>query len=172
MIQTLSSIAAQCDGVRCDMAMLVLNQIFERTWGSRAAQRPPTEYWDDVIPAIKRAHPGFCFIAEAYWDLEWDLQQRGFDFCYDKRLYDRLEHDEAENIRLHLCADLAYQDKLLRFLENHDEPRAATVFSSAKQQAAAATTFTLPGARLFHEGQFEGLGQRYRYFWPGDPKSP
>ena len=33
VIETVSGIAAQCDGVRCDMAMLLLNQIFERTWG-------------------------------------------------------------------------------------------------------------------------------------------
>ena len=129
VIETLSSIAAQCDGVRCDMAMLLLNAIFERTWGGRAGRRPATEYWGDVIPAIKKAHPDFIFIAEAYWDLEWELQQQGFDFCYDKRLYDRLEHDNAESVRLHLCADLAYQEKLFRFIENHDEPRAAATFS-------------------------------------------
>ena len=91
-----------------------LNAIFERTWGGRAGQKPTTEYWDDVIRAIKQKHPDFLFIAEAYWDLEWELQQKGFDFCYDKRLYDRLEHDTAETVRLHLCADLAYQEKLLR----------------------------------------------------------
>jgi Alpha amylase, catalytic domain len=171
-IETVSSIAAQCDGVRCDMAMLVLNQIFERTWGSRAAQRPPTEYWGDVIPAVKRANPHFCFIAEAYWDLEWELQQQGFDFCYDKRHYDRLEHDNAESIRLHLCADPAYQDKLFRFLENHDEPRAATAFSPAKHRTAAVAISTLPGARLFHEGQFEGRKVRVPVFLARRPAEP
>ena len=164
VIETVSSIAAQCDGVRCDMAMLLLNQIFERTWGSRAGQRPLTEYWDDVITAVKKAHPSACFIAEAYWDLEWELQQHGFDFCYDKRLYDRLEHENAESVRLHLCADLGYQQKLLRFIENHDEPRAAAAFFPAKEQAAAVTTSTLPGARLFHEGQFEGRRVRLPVF--------
>jgi len=166
VIETVSSIASQCDGLRCDMAMLLLNQIFERTWGSRAGQRPSTEYWGDVVPAIKKEHPDFRFIAEAYWDLEWELQQRGFDFCYDKRLYDRLEHENAESVRLHLCADLGYQEKLLRFLENHDEPRAAAAFPAAKEKAAAVTVSTLPGARLFHEGQFEGVG--YRSFWEDD----
>jgi hypothetical protein len=29
-------------------------------------------------------------MAEVYWDMEWTLQQQGFDYCYDKRLYDRL----------------------------------------------------------------------------------
>jgi hypothetical protein len=164
IIETVSSIVAQCDGVRCDMAMLLLNQIFERTWGSRAGQRPPSEYWDDVIPAVKRAHPDVRFIAEAYWDLEWELQQHGFDFCYDKRLYDRLEHENAESVRLHLCAGLDYQRKLLRFLENHDEPRAAATFFRAKEQAAAVTISTLPGARLFHEGQFEGRKVRLPVF--------
>jgi Alpha amylase, catalytic domain len=156
VIQTIASIAEQCDGIRCDMAMLMLNPIFERTWGGRAGPPPTTEYWVDVISAIKRRYPGFLFIAEAYWDLEWQLQQEGFDFCYDKTLYDRMEHGNAESIRLHLCADLVYQRKLLRFIENHDEPRAAATFPPAKERAAALTIATIPGMRLFHEGQFEG----------------
>lgn len=156
VIQTINDIAGQCDGIRCDMAMLLMNSIFERTWGGRAGRRPPAEYWVDVISAVKKAYPAFLFIAEAYWDLEWELQQQGFDFCYDKRLYDRLAHDNAESVGLHLLADLGYQGKLLRFIENHDEPRAAAAFSAVKQRAAAVTIATLPGARLFHEGQFEG----------------
>jgi hypothetical protein len=156
VIETISIIAQQCDGMRCDMAMLLLNSIFERTWGGRAGQRPSTEYWADIISTIKSKYPGFLFIAEAYWELEWELQQQGFDFCYDKKLYDRMEHSNAESVRLHLCADLGYQGKLLRFIENHDEPRAAATFSSAKQRAVAVTTATLPGTKLFHEGQFEG----------------
>ena len=132
VIETISTIAGQCDGIRCDMAMLLLNTIFERTWSTRAGQRPASEYWVDVIPAIKQAHPGFLFIAEAYWGLEWELHQQGFDICYDKTLYDRLEHNNPESVRLHLCADLAYQQKLLRFIENHDEPRAAAAFSPEK----------------------------------------
>jgi hypothetical protein len=138
------------------MAMLLINRIFKRTWGGRAGPRPATEYWVDLISAVKKAHPTLLFIAEAYWDLEWELQQQGFDFCYDKRLYDRMEHGSAESVRLHLCAEPAYQQKLLRFIENHDEPRAAAAFSPAKERCAAVTVATLPGARLFHEGQFEG----------------
>jgi hypothetical protein len=170
--ETISSIAGQCDGIRCDMAMLLLNAIFERTWGGRAGQRPATEYWVDVITAIKKAHRGFIFAAEAYWDLEWELQQQGFDFCYDKKLFDRLEHGIAENVRLHLCADLAYQKKLLRFIENHDEPRAAATFSPLKVRAAAVTMSTLPGARLFHEGQFEGRKIRPPVFLGRRPHEP
>ena len=164
VVETLSSIAQQCDGVRCDMAMLVLNSIFERTWNGGAGPKPATEYWADVISSVKEAHPGFLFIAEAYWNLEWELQQQGFDFCYDKTLYDRLEHAAAENIRLHLCADLTYQSKLLRFIENHDEPRAAATFSRAKECAVALVAATLPGTKLFHEGQLEGRKVRLPVF--------
>ena len=163
-METVESIAAQCDGIRCDMAMLLLNRIFERTWGRRAGPPPATEYWPNLISAIKKRHPAFLFIAEAYWDLEWELQQQGFDFCYDKKLYDRLERGDAESIRLHLCADLAYQAKLLRFIENHDEPRAAATFAPAKERAAAVIAATLPGVRLFHEGQLEGRKTRLPVF--------
>jgi hypothetical protein len=172
VIQTISTIAQQCDGIRCDMAMLMLNQIFERTWSLRAGPCPATEYWVDVISATKKKDPDFRFIAEAYWDLEWELQQKGFDFCYDKKLYDRLEHSYAESVRLHLCADLSYQSKLLRFIENHDEPRAAATFSLGEQRALALTVATLPGMRLFHEGQFEGRKLRLPVFLSRRPNEP
>ena len=156
VIETVSGVADQCDGIRCDMAMLLLSSIFERTWGGRAGPRPDDEYWSEVIGAVRKGHPDFLFVAEAYWDLEWELQQQGFDYCYDKRLYDRLIYDSAENIRLHLMADRIYQSKLVRFIENHDEPRAASTFSPDKSRAAAVTIATVPGAKLFHQGQFEG----------------
>jgi hypothetical protein len=169
---TLSEIADQCDGVRCDMAMLLLNAVFGRTWGHRAGQKPATEYWTDIIPSTKHGHPDFLFIAEAYWDLEWELQQLGFDFCYDKKLYDRLEHDTAVNVRLHLCAEAAYQNKLVRFIENHDEPRAAAAFPPGKAQTVAIASSTLPGARLFHEGQLDGRRVRLPVFLARRPDEP
>jgi hypothetical protein len=164
VIATLSDIAGQSDGVRCDMAMLMLNNIFERTWGARAGAKPVNDYWTTIIPAIKAKWPEFRFIAEAYWDLEWELQQQGFDYCYDKKLYDRMEHGPAENVRLHLCADLAYQQGMVRFIENHDEPRAAATFPDGKGRAAAVAILTLTGAKLLHEGQFEGRKVRLPVF--------
>lgn len=172
VIRTISSIAQQCDGIRCDMAMLMLNPVFERTWGARAGHRPSTEYWVEIISTIKKKYPNLLFVAEAYWDLEWELQQQGFDSCYDKKLYDRLEHSSANDVRLHLCADLAYQNKLLRFIENHDEPRAAATFSVAKQKAAALTIATLPGIKMFHEGEFEGRRVRPPVFLSRRPDEP
>jgi hypothetical protein len=172
VIETLSAIAAQCDGIRCDMSMLMLNNIFERTWGPRAGPKPADDYWTMAIQAIKGKHPEFRFIAEAYWDLEWELQQQGFDYCYDKKLYDRMEHADPENVHQHLLADLSYQEKMVRFLENHDEPRAAASFGREKGCAAAVAILTLMGATLLHEGQFEGRRVRLPVFLGRRPEEP
>ncbi len=170
--ETVQHIAEQCDCVRCDMAMLMISDIFERTWGSRAGQKPADDYWPFLIPAVRSRHPEFRFIAEAYWDLEWALQQQGFDYCYDKKLYDRMEHGDAESVRQHLLADMTYQQRLVRFLENHDEPRAAASFPAEKTRAAAVLVVALPGAKLFHEGQFEGRKVRLPVFLGRRPVEP
>ena len=148
-------IAGQCDGVRCDMAMLVLPDVFERTWGRRAPL-----FWPDTTKAVRERTPGFCFMAEVYWDLEWTMQQQGFDYAYDKRLYDRLREGHAKPVREHLLAGLDFQDKVARFMENHDEPRAAGTFAPLMYQAAAVVTYLTPGLRFFHQGQFEGRRKR------------
>lgn len=155
LIAELLKIAGQCDGVRCDMAMLVLPDVFERTWGRR-----PQPFWPRATRQVRERAPDFCFMAEVYWDLEWTLQQQGFDYAYDKRLYDRLREGHARPVREHFHAGLDYQDKLARFLENHDEPRAAATFTPEIQQAAAVVTFLSPGLRFFHQGQFEGRRKR------------
>jgi hypothetical protein len=155
MIGELLKIADQCDGVRCDMAMLVLPDVFERTWGQRAPL-----FWPTATERVRKRVPGFLFMAEVYWDLEWTLQQQGFDCTYDKRLYDRLRERHARPVREHFHAGLDYQDKLARFLENHDEPRAAATFPADVHKAAAAITFLSPGLRFFHEGQFQGRMKR------------
>lgn len=155
MIGELTRIAGQCDGVRCDMAMLVLPEVFERTWGIAAEP-----FWPNATASVRQQHPEFCFMAEVYWDLEWTLQHQGFDFTYDKRLYDRLRDGHARPVREHFFAGLDYQDKLARFLENHDEPRAAATFSPGVHEAAALLSYLSPGLRFFHQGQFEGRTKR------------
>ncbi len=155
MIGELRKIAGQCDGVRCDMAMLVLPDVFERTWG--ISSQP---FWPRATHCVREKHPDFCFMAEVYWNLEWTLQQQGFDYTYDKRLYDRLREGHARPVREHLYAGLDYQNKMARFLENHDEPRAAAAFPHGMHEAAAVITFLAPGLRFFHQGQFEGRTKR------------
>ena len=149
------AVADLCDGVRCDMAMLILPEVFQRTWGIAI-----DGFWPEAIAVAQRSVPGFTFMAEVYWDLEWTLLQQGFDHAYDKRLYDRLCERNARGIRDHLAADLDYQRRLARFLENHDEPRAAAVFRPGEQEAAAVITYLAPGLRFFHDGQFEGRKRR------------
>ncbi len=155
LLGELQRIATQCDGVRCDMAMLVLPEIFERTWGV-----PASPFWPRATTTVHAQNPGFLFMAEVYWDLEWTLQQQGFDYTYDKRLYDRLVKSEARPAREHLLAGLDFQDRLARFLENHDEPRAAAAFPPDVHRAAAVVTFLAPGLRFFHQGQREGKRMR------------
>ncbi len=155
MIGELVRIAGQCDGVRCDMAMLVLPDVFERTWGIRADL-----FWSKATEFVRRKYPNFQFMAEVYWDLEWTMQQQGFDYAYDKRLYDRLREGHARPVREHFHAGLDYQNRLARFLENHDEPRATATFAPGVHEAAAVITFLSPGLRFFHQGQLEGRRKR------------
>ncbi|GAA3865574.1 hypothetical protein GCM10022243_34620 [Saccharothrix violaceirubra] len=154
--ETLTTIADQCDGIRCDMAMLPTNGVFARTWHGRTGPAPAAEFWPSILDTVRARQPGTVFIAEAYWDMEWTLQHQGFDFCYDKRLYDRLIGLNPGAVRDHLDADPDYQARLLRFLENHDEPRAASRLPVDAERAAAVVVATLPGATLWHEGQYEG----------------
>jgi hypothetical protein len=180
MTDTLLQIGELCDGVRCDMAMLVLPDVIARTHGHRSqpingSAPVDTSFWPEATARVRRDHPGFVFMAEVYWDLEWELQQQGFDYTYDKRLYDRLRSQNAEPVRRHLWADMEFQRKSVRFLENHDEPRAAATFPDRVHQAAGVVTFLVPGLRFFHEGQLEGrkshvsmhLGRR-----PVEPTNP
>jgi len=167
MMGELVKIAGQCDGVRCDMAMLVLPEVFARTWG---IQSEP--FWPRVTQRVREEVPGFLFMAEVYWDMEWTLQQQGFDYTYDKRLYDRLREGHAKPVREHFYAGLDYQNKMARFLENHDEPRAAATFSPEMYDAAAVLTFLSPGLRFFHQGQFEGRKKRISPHLVRAPEEP
>lgn len=167
MADELKRIATQCDGVRCDMAMLILPEVFERTWG-----RPALPFWQETIASVKADHPEFCFLAEVYWDMEWTLQQLGFDYCYDKRLYDRLRDGHVQGVRDHFLGTPEYQSKLARFLENHDEQRAAVVFGDLRQRAAALLTYLSPGLKFFHDGQLEGRRKRISPHLVRRPQEP
>lgn len=167
LTRELIHISDRCDGVRCDMAMLIVPEVFERTWGIKAAP-----FWPRAILRVRDHHPGFIFMAEVYWDMEWELQQLGFDYTYDKRLYDRLRDGHAAPIHGHFCAGLDFQEKLARFLENHDEPRAAATFAADAHEAAAVLTYLSPGLRFFHQGQLEGRLKRISPHLVRAPQEP
>ena len=179
MIELLQSVAMHCDGVRCDMAMLLLNEVFAQTWANFPSPSTalPSEFWPDAIQSVKRSQPDFLFLAEVYWDLEARLQSLGFDYTYDKRLYDYLVYRNPAEVQRHLSSvtpDFVRQSA--HFLENHDEPRIASILSLPEHRAAALLTAGLPGLCLLHEGQLAGARARTpvhlarRPHEPGEPE--
>jgi hypothetical protein len=156
-VETLLSIAELADGVRCDMAMLMMNEIFVRTWGWLGLNHAPNaDFWTSIIPQVKAQHPNFLFIAETYWNMEYALLQQGFDYTYDKTMYDRLLEGDTNAIYKHLNADYNFLRRQIRFIENHDEKRANDTFGLERSRAAAILICTTPGATLLHDGQFTG----------------
>ncbi len=154
VIAELGSISQFCDGVRCDMAMLLLNDTFAITWKNLLQQwkKPEREFWPQAVEAL----PGFLWMAECYSDTEWQMQSFGFDFTYDKVFLDRLRDRDIEGFRLHLRgASPDFRSHSARFLENHDEARSAKVFAD-RLPSVAVLMATAPGLHFFHEGQFDG----------------
>ncbi|MGI6680478.1 MAG: alpha-amylase family glycosyl hydrolase [Bdellovibrionota bacterium] len=160
MKDILKGLCLVADGVRCDMAMLAVNKVFKKTWGEvLKAQNIKTlsgEFWQEAIAEVKKESPSFIFIAEVYWDMEWEMQQLGFDYTYDKRLLDRITHSNANDIRDHLKAQISYQKKLVRFIENHDEKRSIASLGKEKAKMGAIIISTILGMRFYYDGQFEG----------------
>ena len=168
MIGELLKIAGQCDGVRCDMAMLVLPDVFERTWGRRAAP-----FWPTATRRVRERVPGFCFMAEVYWDLEWTLQQQGFDYAYDKRLYDRLREGHAPARCASTCTPgsttRTSSPASWRTTTSRGRPRRSR---PDVHEAAAVITFLSPGLRFFHQGSSRGGGSASRRTWSARPEEP
>lgn len=161
MTEKLLQVASMCDGVRCDMAMLSLNKVQRDTWWEFiGGELPREEFWTQALNAVRADYPEFVFIAEVYWGLEWDIQELGFDYTYDKVLYDRLRFANADSIRGHLRAEHLFQMRSLRFIANHDEEEPLKAFGREKSLAAATIIATLPGARLFHLFQLLGRPER------------
>jgi hypothetical protein len=175
MHASLCQVAARCDGVRCDMAMLVTREVFRRTWGGEF-EPPDAEFWPGAIQDVKRRHPDFLTIAEVYgWgmNLEYELQQQGFDYTYDKTLYDRVLGTDVNALLDHVRGGrLEFQQHLVRFIENHDEERVMARVGQPHSQAAATVALTLPGMRLLHEGQLEGWRTRLPVELGRRPREP
>ncbi len=153
----LQMLARLSDGVRCDMAMLILPQFFGKTWQNLISNNAHLEsFWKTAIPATKQINADFIFIAEAYWDTQWELQQMGFDYTYDKKLLDLLKSRAMQDIKKHLSGDSDYQNKCVRFIENHDEDRSLLELGESRSRMAAVLMSTIPGMKLFYDGQWQG----------------
>lgn len=153
-IETLRMIASHCDGVRCDMAMLHLSDIFEKIWAPflRGAKPMPREFWADVHEQV----PQLILLAESYWGTEGRLLDLGFSFVYDKGFYDSVRDINAPAVHGALAAPLSYQNRTARFLENHDEHRAVEVFGKDRIVSVGTLMGTVPGMRFYHQGELEG----------------
>jgi Alpha amylase, catalytic domain len=153
-LDDLRMIAKHCDGVRCDMAMLQLNDIFAKIWARLVplSQAPSTEFWAEAKAAV----PHLTLLAESYWGTEERLLSLGFSFAYDKELYDAVRDAAVGRIRGRLGFPVGIQSCLARFLENHDEARCAVTFGGRRLQALATLMSTLPGMRFYHHGELEG----------------
>lgn len=161
MLQNLLKVASLCDGVRCDMAMLSLNKVHRDTWWEFiGGNLPKEEFWSEALKQVQEKYPEFTFIAEVYWGLEWEIQEMGFDYTYDKVLYDRLRFSNPENIKAHLGAEHLFQMRSIRFTANHDEEESLKAFGREKSLAAATIVATLPGARMIHLFQMMGRPAR------------
>ncbi|WP_322113696.1 alpha-amylase family protein [Leptospira limi] len=151
-IQILKKIAKHCDGVRCDMAMLPLPDVFEKTHGKRSVY-----HWEKVIHSVKSEFPYFQFYAEVYWGLDVTLRSLGFDATYDKSLYDELVHHRFEQVAELISNESGQilQPNLIRFLENHDENRAKLTFGEHSKTYFSLLS-CLPGILLLFDGQEVG----------------
>jgi glycosidase len=154
------TVVVYCDGLRCDMAMLLIPEIFEKTWQDfPPSTHQPTgrNFWKSAIGHMKQMNPGADLIAEAYWGREQELQDAGFDFTYNKRVTDMLLRREyAELQEFLLGCKPEYLSKSIHFLENHDEQRIASVLPLERHKVAALLMMALPGMPLLHDGQLEG----------------
>jgi glycosidase len=165
-VSELQRIARLVDGVRCDMAMLVLREHVKNNWFPAVDQAAfdaayPREFWDEAVTAVRAERPDFVFMAEVYWDNEPRLQALGFDFTYDKKLYDLLAHHAPPGETAAQLASLpaSYLARSVHFLENHDEERAATRFGR-RARPSAVLSYAIPGAVFIHQGQMEGFTEK------------
>lgn len=153
-LEELATIARHCDGVRCDMAMLLLNDIFARDWARLLSdpEPPATEFWTDA----KKNAPNLILLAESYWGTEQRLLDLGFSFVYDKGMYDAVRDAKVSDVLGRLAAPVTTQSHFARFLENHDEARSAVTFGGPRLSALGTCMCTIPGMRFYQQGELQG----------------
>lgn len=164
MEEQLANISNYCDGVRCDMAMLSLNNVFQNTWphiiNKLNHKKPKNEFWEEAIKKVRKKNPDFKFIAEVYWELEPVLQNLGFDFTYCKFYLDMFLNNDVLSIKNNLNRGKIFNKRSVVFIENHDENRSAKVFKS-KINSTIISFLTMPGMKLIYDGQLEGEKIKY-----------
>ncbi len=164
MIGELASLVPHCDGVRCDMAGLMVDTMFYQTWGNFLnGAKWPGDFWRRAIPVIKgkakKMGKDFTFIAESYWDYVLDrLVDEGFDAVYEKGLYDTfLAGKNGREIANTIRTMAGDRYRHVVFEENHDEPRALGRFGPERSRAIFAVLAGMENVILLvHQGQEDG----------------
>ncbi len=143
MIETMRYYIKECDidGYRCDVAALV-----------------PTDFWREARCAIKELKPDAILLAESH---EPSHNAQAFDLTYEENLPQILQKVFFGTLSARAVRHLIEEDRLtfpvgsmrLRYLENHDQPRAAELIGVRGRKVAAALLFTLDGVPLIHNGQ-------------------
>jgi glycosidase len=168
VIEALLDVAAMADGLRCDMAMLALPEVFARTWGE-LPDEPAGNFWGEAIPALRREFPDLALVAEVYWGLGPRLLADGFDWVYDKDFRDSVLAGDFAAVRRRITSPESAGRAL--FLENHDEERAVQAFGP-RASAAAVALYGSPGLRLLLEGQITGATHRVPVQMSRNPEEP
>ncbi|MCD6373906.1 MAG: hypothetical protein J7L94_00160 [Caldisericaceae bacterium] len=135
------------DGYRCDVAGLV-----------------PLSFWEWIIPQLRQLKNDFFLLAE--WESH-RLHLTGFNSSYDWSTLDLFRLALKQQEPLETLAEWALAKKSfypknalpLRFLENHDLPRAASQFNNAQLLTGLLFIFTLHGIPLIYNGQEIGASQ-------------
>lgn len=152
MAKQLLNISKICDGVRVDMAMLLLNSVFEKTWSFKIENQK--EFWSESLSALKKFKTDFVTIAECYWDLEPRLIELGFDYVYYKPFLDQLVSNQSLNSKTEGINQI--NQKLVCFLENHDEKRSASIWQGEALKNKINLLVQAKGIGLYYHGQLEG----------------
>ena len=159
--ENLLQAARQCDGLRCDMAMLGLGDVFRKTWGVLAdpADGSPCadeDFWTTAIDQLRSKVPDCLLCGEIYWSMEGRMLDMGFDLAYDKTAYDLLRHGDGRGLQGYEAAVADRLGHLVRFGENHDESRMAAAFGPGRSLAALPLILGSDGPILVHQGQLVG----------------
>ena len=160
-IETLKYWASMVDGFRCDVASMV-----------------PSAFWREARAAVEAVRPGCLWLAETV-DPDFIATLRGmgfgclsdcqvyeaFDLCYDYDVYHLFRDYLDGKIPLERYAQALTQQEViypanyvkLRFLENHDQPRAEFLLPDAGALLNwTAFSFFQKGTPLIYAGQEAG----------------
>lgn len=165
-IQILLKMASQCDGIRCDVAFAVLNDIFWGKWHFELEKcgyhKLKTEFWSDAISEVKKKYANCVFLAESNYDSDGSLGKCGFDYVYNRIIFTELEKTKPDYLtRIRKVINDPEISRYAQMIENHDEKRSLKTYSydPKKEHCAAVICLTLPGLRLINQDQWCG----YKY---------